>query len=159
MKHTLGISEMRVTTSPEDILITYSLGSCVGLTLYDPVAVVGGMIHCMLPLSRTDPAKADANPAMFTDTGVSALIQEMYNAGATKKNLVARVAGASRIMDDKDMFKIGERNHTVLRKVLWKNGILIKSEDVGGTIARTMVLYMEDGRTTLRINSNEEAMA
>ena len=159
MKHTLGISEMRVTTSPEDILITYSLGSCVGLTLYDPVAVVGGMIHCMLPLSRTDPAKADANPAMFTDTGVSALIQEMYNAGATKKNLVARVAGASRIMDDKDMFKIGERNHTVLRKVLWKNGILIKSEDVGGTIARTMVLYMEDGRTTLSINSNEEAMA
>ena len=55
---TVDISDMKVSTNPEEILVTYSLGSCVGVVLYDPVVRVGGMIHCMLPLSRIDPEKA-----------------------------------------------------------------------------------------------------
>ena len=54
MQHTIGMSEMEVTNRAEDVLVTYSLGSCVGLSLFDPVAGVGGLIHCMLPLSRID---------------------------------------------------------------------------------------------------------
>lgn len=155
MNHTVGISEMKVTNAREDVLVTYSLGSCVGLSLYDPSNGVGGLIHCMLPLSRVDPAKAKIKPHMFTDTGVSDLIQSVLDMGAQKRNLIARVAGASQIMDDKGMFKIGMRNHTVLRKVLWKNNILIAAEDVGGTAARTMYLYMSDGRTTIKTRGVE----
>lgn len=145
MQHTVGISEMFVSDNPEDILVTYSLGSCVGLILYDPVVHVGGMIHCMLPLSKTDPDKAAKNPAMFVDTGVPQLIQSVFDLGAQRKRLIAKVAGGAKILDEQGMFKIGERNHTVLRKVLWKNNILIDGEDVGGTKARTLYLHIADG--------------
>ncbi|HOE66788.1 MAG TPA: chemotaxis protein CheD [Candidatus Hydrogenedentes bacterium] len=159
MQHTVGISELKISTDPEDVIITYSLGSCVGLSLYDPEARVGGMIHCMLPLSKIDPAKAASNPAMFTDTGVVLLIQTMLDAGASIKRLVAKVAGASQLMDQTDTFKIGERNYVVLRKVLWKNNILIAAEDVGGAVARTMALYMTNGKTTVRKKGEEIELA
>ncbi|NIA14831.1 MAG: chemotaxis protein CheD [Nitrospiraceae bacterium] len=150
MNYTIGISEIQISNRPEDVLITYSLGSCVGLTLYDPVARAGGMIHCMLPLSKIDPDKAKANPFMFTDTGVPALIQEVLSMGGLMKRLVAKVAGGASLLDQQGTFKIGERNYIVLRKVLWKNNILIAAEDTGGTKARTMSLYMDTGKTYIK---------
>ena len=86
MKHIIGISEHKVTDRADDILITYSLGSCLGLVLYDPSVGVGGMIHCMLPLSKIDPEKAKRTPAMFVETGVPLLLQEMFDLGAKRKN-------------------------------------------------------------------------
>lgn len=158
MTHTIGISEMKISTQQDDVLITYSLGSCVGLALYDPVARIGGLIHCMLPLSKIDTAKAQANPMMFTDTGVPALIQGMLDAGAQKKNLVAKVAGAASLLDEKGTFKIGERNYIVLRKVLWKNNILIAADDTGGSLPRTMLLYINSGRVVLRSRGEEKEL-
>ncbi len=155
MQHVIGIGEMRIVADPGDILVTYSLGSCVGLSLHDPVAGVGGLIHCMLPLSKIDPDKAKKNPERFTDTGVVCLLQACLEHGAERKRLVAKVAGAAKLLDPKGTFKIGERNYTVLRKVLWKNNILIASEDVGGTVARTMYLYMDSGRTTIKSQGQE----
>jgi len=159
VQHVVGISEMKTSDRAEDILVTYSLGSCVGLAVYDPVACVGGLIHCMLPLSKIDPVKAQQTPCMFTDTGVPALIQTVLDMGAQKRRLVAKVAGAARLLDEKGTFKIGERNYIVLRKVLWKNDILIAAEDTGGTIARTMYLYMDSGRTMIRSQGQERELA
>lgn len=155
MNLTIGISEMKMSNSPDDILVTFSLGSCIGVTLYDPVARIGGMVHCMLPLSKTDPEKAKSKPAMFTDTGVTALIQTALDMGAQKQRLILKVAGAAQLMDENGTFRIGERNLTVLRKVLWKNNILIAAEDVGGTVARTVFLYMDTGRTVVRAQRME----
>ncbi len=146
----VGISDMKITGDTEEVLVTYSLSSCVGLCMYDPVARVGGMIHCMLPLSRVDPKKARENPFMFTDTGVSALLQAMFDKGATRRNITARAAGAASLLDEMGLFRIGERNYTVMRKVLWKNNILIQNEDVGGNIPRSLYLYMNDGRCTIK---------
>lgn len=154
----VGISEMMVSDHRSDVLITYSLGSCVGVSLYDPVVQVGGLIHCMLPLSKIDPEKARKKPAMFVDSGVSELLRELYSKGAKRSRLIAKVAGCSTLLDDKKLFKIGERNYTVLRKILWKNNILITSEDVGGTITRTMSLYMRDGRTTIKVGGVEREL-
>lgn len=159
MTHTVGISEMKISTRADDVLVTYSLGSCVGLALYDPVARVGGLIHCMLPLSKIDPVKAQQNPQMFTDTGVPALIQGMLNVGAQMRNMVAKVAGAASLLDEQGTFKIGERNYIVLRKLLWKNNILIAAEDTGGSIARTMYLYLDTGRVMLRSRGVEKELA
>lgn len=155
MNVTVGISEMAVSADPGESLITYSLGSCVGVTLYDPAAKVGGLIHSMLPLSKIDPDKANRCPCMFVDTGVPALLQELFDRGAQRKTLVAKVAGGSKIMDAQGIFNIGERNCTILRKVLWKNNILVSGEDVGGTVPRTMVLHIESGRTVLKMSGRE----
>ncbi len=147
---TVGIAEMLVSSNPGELLVTYSLGSCIGLTLYDPVRVVGGLIHCMLPLSTADPEKAAKNPFMFTDSGVMALLKKMYERGAERERLIAKLAGAASICDQKNLFKIGERNYTIMRKILWKNNILIRGELVGGNTAKTMYLHMGDGRTVIK---------
>ncbi len=158
MTHTVGISEMKVSSKPDDIIVTYSLGSCVGITIYDPELRVGGMAHCMLPISRLDPQKAKENPIMFTDTGVPALIQAVMDMGGSRRRLVAKVAGGASPLNDNGMFKIGERNYTVVRKVLWKNDILIASEDVGGTAARTLYLFLDTGRTVIRSGGVEREL-
>ena len=155
MKHIIGISEHNVSGKADDVLITYSLGSCLGLSLFDPTAGVGGMIHCMLPLSKIDPEKAKRTPAMFVDTGVPLLLQEMFDLGAKRKSIVAKAAGCGQLLDDKKLFKIGERNYTVLRKILWKNSILIASEDVFGTASRTMTLRLADGATLIKSGGKE----
>lgn len=155
MLQTVSVSEMQISNMPTDVLVTYSLGSCAGLSLYDPVAGVGGLIHCMLPLSKIDREKAKANPQMFVDTGVPDLLQNMFNLGAQRKRIIAKVAGCAQLLDEKKLFRIGERNYTVLRKVLWKNDILIAAEDIGGSIPRTMFLYMETGVTILKVRGQE----
>jgi len=155
LRHTVGISEMRVSNDVEDVIITYSLGSCIGLTLYDPVFHVGGMVHCMLPFSKADEEKSQQNPCMFVDSGVAALLRSLFDLGAQRKNLIAKIAGGSKLLDEKEVFKIGERNYTMVRKVLWKNDILIQGEEVGGCIARTMSLYIAEGRTVIKSGAEE----
>ncbi|MEO0477480.1 MAG: chemotaxis protein CheD [Planctomycetota bacterium] len=140
---------MAVSKNPDESLVTYSLGSCVGVTLFDPETRVGGMIHCLLPVSKTDPEKAKANPSMFTDTGFVALLNAVTAEGAQMDRLVVKVAGGGAPMDSAGRFKIGERNYAVLRKLLWKNNLLISGEDVGGTKPRTMRINMGDGQVTV----------
>jgi len=146
---------MAVTTSSNDVLITYSLGSCLGISLYDPAAGVGGLVHCMLPLSRIDRNKARQKPGMFVDTGIVMLLQKVLKHGAQRANLIVKVAGGASVLDCKDLFKIGERNHTVLRQLLWKYNIPATAEEVGGTVARTMSLHMATGETWLKIRGQE----
>ncbi len=150
MEHVVGISEYAVSGSSGDTLVTYSLGSCVGLVLHDPVAGVGGLLHSMMPASRANPAKAAEIPAMYTDTGAQLLVQALFDLGATRANLVAKVVGAASQVDKESYFRIGERNHAVVRKVLWKNEILIAAEDVGGSVSRTVYLEIGTGRTLVK---------
>lgn len=150
MQKIVGIAEMKVSDRPGNVLVTYSLGSCIGLTLYDYEIGLGGLIHCMLPVSKTDPEKAARVPCTFVDTGVPALLQAMFDLGATRKTLTARVAGASNLLDRKGMFRIGERNYAMLKKVLVKNRIEIVGEHVAGTVARTMFLCISNGATYVK---------
>jgi chemotaxis protein CheD len=151
----VGIGEMAVSNKPEGYLKTYSLGSCVAVALYDPTVCVGGLIHCMLPLSTLDAAKAAAKPAMFTDTGVVALLSAVFALGAERKRLIVKVAGGASQLGTNAVCRIGERNYAVLRKVLWKNNILITAEDVGGSRPRTVFLNMATGITTIRSDGQE----
>lgn len=160
MKHIIGVAEMRISANQEDSLTTYALGSCLGITVYDPVAWIGGMVHVMLPLSTLDPAKAGMNPCMFVDTGVTKLFLDCYKAGARKERLVVKAAGGACVRGDEeaDFFQIGKRNFVMLRKLLWKNGVLLKAFDVGGTEARTMSLDIATGEVILKVNGNSSTL-
>ncbi len=152
---TVGIGEMAVSASPDEVLVTYALGSCLAVTFYDPVLRIGGMAHCMLPLSRIDTDKARENPFMFVDAGVPALLTEMFRRGCRKKDLITRVAGAARTLDNANLFRIGERNCAVFRKIMWKNGMLIHAEDIGGDRARTLSLVIATGQLMVRCHGME----
>ena len=148
---------MKISAKVGDVIITYALGSCLGITAYDPVARVGGLVHVMLPLSSTNEAKAKKNPLMFVDTGVPELFKACYKAGAQKERIILKVAGgASRHEKEADdQFQIGKRNFIALRKLLWKNNVLIRAADVGEHHSRTMLLDVETGHVTLKINNQE----
>ncbi len=149
MKHTLGIAELYTSSNLQDELITHSLGSCLGVTIYDKKLNVGGMLHALLPLSKNDKSKADKNPAMFSDTGMQELLTQMYQLGSKKEDLIVKVAGCASPLDIEGKFKIGERNYAVFRKILWRNNILIAGEDVGGKNPRTLMLNIQTGETTI----------
>jgi chemotaxis protein CheD len=154
----VDIADSAVCKDPAVTLITYSLGSCIGVSIWDPVALVGGMLHYMLPESALSPEKAKSNPAMFCDTGIPKLFRAAYELGAVKSRLVVKIAGGSQLLDDNGTFNIGKRNYLALRKIFWKNGVLIEAENVGGSISRTVRLEVGTGRVTVKTRNQEELL-
>lgn len=137
-------------------LVTFALGSCVGLTLWDPLARVGGMLHSQLPVSSLDAQRASSEPFLFTDTAVTELLRRVYGLGGERSRITARIAGCSD--NGETTFRVGKRNLAVARRVLWKNDILLKAEEVGEPRPRTMVLDMSTGVTTVRSNGAERPL-
>ena len=151
----VDIADLAVSRDPGAVLITYSLGSCIGVSIWDPLARVAGLLHYMLPDSRLSPDKAQANPAMFCDTGVPKLFKAAYELGAVRQRVVVKVAGGSQLLDDTGTFSIGKRNYLALRELLQKNGIRIASEHVGGSASRTLRIDVATGAVTLKTCGGE----
>ena len=150
MNVVVGVADCRVTEDTSAVLITYALGSCIAVAIFDPVAQVGGLLHFMLPASPADGSLGGRSPYMFADVGIPMLFREAYDKGAQKRRLRVRVAGGAQIMDDNGVFNIGQRNCLAMRKIFWKAGVIVEREETGGTTARTMRLEMESGRVYLR---------
>ncbi len=148
----VGVSDMKVSNEAESTIVTYSLGSCIGVAIYDPVARVGGLLHFMLPESSLDSAKAQKNPCMFADTGIPHLFKSAYQLGAKKQRLKVIVAGGSQVLDQKGFFNIGKRNYMALKKIFFKNNVLIDYENVGGNSNRTVKLTMKDGSIWMKVS-------
>jgi chemotaxis protein CheD len=146
----VGVADCRISDDAADVLITYALGSCVAVAIYDPATHVGGLLHFMLPEAPSDALKAGRNPYMFADSGVPLLFRAAYLKGAEKRRLRVRAAGGAQVMDPDGVFKIGQRNCLALRKILWKAGVLVHGEETGGNSARTVRLDMHSGRFYVR---------
>lgn len=151
----VGVSDLQICESPDDVLVTYALGSCIAVVVYDPVRRIGGMIHYMLPQSTVAPEKARQNPAMFADTGVPLLFHALYGRSCAKRDLVVKLAGGAHLYDDNGTFNIGRRNYVIARQMLWKAGLLIAGEDVGGSTSRTTTLQIATGRVTVHTFEGE----
>lgn len=146
----VGIAELKVTEQP-DRLITLGLGSCVGVTLYDPARKVGGLLHIMLPDSSQ--FNNVNKPAKFADLGIPLLISEIKRRGGRVTNLQAKMAGGAQMFsgfNDKLVLNIGERNIIMARQTLKNLGIKVIAEDVGGSRGRTMILDTVNGQVTVR---------
>ena len=152
----VGISDCKVSRDPEAVLVTYALGSCIAVALYDPAAKVGGLLHYMLPESAIDAAKAEQNPFMFADTGIPRLMETIRGLGGEPKRAVVRLAGGAQVLDSEGVFQIGKRNYLAARRILWKEGILIAAEAVGGELSRTTRLEVATGRMWVHESSGVE---
>ncbi|MBU0909951.1 MAG: chemotaxis protein CheD [Proteobacteria bacterium] len=156
MKVIVGISDMKVSNNAKEMLITYSLGSCIGVVIWDPAVKVGGLLHYMLPDSRLDKERAQKKPFMFADTGIPALFKECYSLGAAKSRLIVKVVGGSQILDPTGLFSIGKRNYQILRMLFDRNHINIAAEDIGGSVNRTVSLEIGTGRVHLKVSGRGE---
>jgi chemotaxis protein CheD len=151
-----GVSDMKVSNDPEATLITYSLGSCIGVAVYDRAAQVGGILHYMLPDSSLHEGKARDNPFMFADTGIPRLFKTAYQLGARKQRMKVVVVGGAQILDQKGFFNIGKRNHMALKKMFWRNNVMTDYEDIGGTVNRTVKLEIKTGDIFIKVSGSEE---
>lgn len=150
----VSIADMKISNDPEASLVTYALGSCIGVALYDPIVKVGGLLHFMLPDSRIDPFKAKKCPCMFADTAIPLFFEEFYKWGGIKERLKVKVAGGSKILDEAEFFNIGKKNYLSLRKILQLNNVPISAEDIGGQGNRTITLEVSTGKVFIKISGN-----
>lgn len=152
----VGVADMKVSSDPASVLVTYSLGSCIGIAIYDAVAKVGGMLHFMLPESSLDKNKAEKKPFMFADTGIPKLFKAVYQLGGSKKRMRVIVTGGSQVMDQQGFFNIGKRNQMAVRKIFHRNNVIVDYTDVGGSTNRTLRLALKDGKAGLKISGQGE---
>lgn len=141
----VGMADLKVAKAP-DSLITLGLGSCIGLTLYDPILKVGGMVHYMLPDSTK--LKNNQNIAKFGDTGIRELYRLMVNEGASPRRMVAKIAGGAKMFEVSglsDMGHVGERNAQQAKIMLKELKIPLIAEDTGLNYGRTVELNCENG--------------
>ncbi|WP_207707273.1 chemotaxis protein CheD [Crassaminicella thermophila] len=141
----VGMADLNVTKG-EGVLTTLGLGSCVGVTLYDPITKVAGLAHIMLPSSKA--IRNNTNPAKFADTAIVLLLEEVLKVGAIKGRLVSKLAGGAQMFafaNKNDIMKIGERNTIAAKKILKELKIPIIAEDTGGNFGRTIELYANSG--------------
>lgn len=146
----VGMAESEAGRAPAT-LVTSGLGSCIGVTFYDPVVKVGGMCHVMLPDSSQ--ARASENRAKFADTAIPDMLARLERMGARRERLVVKVAGGAQMFNfgnREDRFAIGRRNAEAVRAALKEAGLRIAAEDTGGHHGRTMVFEVANGRVVIR---------
>lgn len=147
----VGMGDMLVSNDPSAQLATYSLGSCVGITLYDPAAKVGGMLHAMLPDSTINAERAASRPNMFVDSGLPAMFHEVYALGGLKHRIIIKMAGGAEFLNKNKVFNIGRRNIEAVMTMLARNGVKLEASATGGHESRTMRLDLMTGAVTLDI--------
>lgn len=144
----VGIGEGKLAEG-EQILVSYALGSCVGICLYDRAKLLAGMAHIVLP------CKADSlnqeNAYKFADEGVRELIHLMTSHGADKRRLTAKLAGGAKMFEtNNSKWEIGSRNTETVKRVLKEEGVRVAGEDTGKNYGRTITFYAENGQMRVR---------
>jgi chemotaxis protein CheD len=143
------IADMKIAEGDTE-LVTYALGSCVGITFYDPALKLGALLHILLPERIGD---TDSNVMKYADSGIHATMRQLEMLGFSKSRAIVKIAGGAKMFNYSEsgsLPKIGDRNVESVKKTLAREGLHIAAEDVGGTIARTMMLDVSDGSVRVR---------
>ena len=148
-KLVVGIADMKMA-SREGMLITYALGSCIGICLYDPALRLAALVHVMLPLNMETGRKS---PLKYADTGIRETLRQMEARGAKRNRVTAKIAGGARMFDvpgNGSLGNIGQRNIESVHMTLKKEGVRLLKEDVGGSVARTLLFDAATGQACVR---------
>ena len=153
-KLTVGIADMKLAKG-EGMLVTYALGSCIGICLHDPVLKLGALVHIMIPLNME---KGRKNPLKYADTGIRETLKQMEAQGANRSRITAKIAGGAKMFEENggSLGSIGQRNIESVRMVLRKEGIRLLKEDVGGGVARTLLFDVGSGLGCVRSYGRQE---
>lgn len=158
----VGISDLKIATPP-DTLITYALGSCVGICLLDAAVHVAGMSHIMLPTSTLAPG--DKNVFKFADTAIPDLVKRMEMKGANRTRMKAKIAGGAQMFEIQGTaaggttWNIGQRNVNAVVEMLGKLRIPIIARDVLENYGRTVSFDPVTGTMTVKsLNKNIKSL-
>lgn len=147
---TVNISDAKTARVPA-ALVTYALGSCIGICLYDSVLKIGGLAHIMLPYFPASNPNEQIH--RYADTCIPNLVKEMERLGCSRSRMVAKIAGGAKMFNvagDSAFGSIGQRNITAVKETLGKLFIRIVAEDTGLNYGRTLYFYPEDGKMVIK---------
>lgn len=145
----VGIGDMKISRGAGRI-ITYALGSCIGISFYDPMTHLGALLHIMLPARFN---ASDPNIFKYADSGIQETIRKLSAFGMVKSRMIVKIAGGAKMFElggDSNFGNIGERNAVSVKKELLQAGLRIAAEDTGGTYARTMWIDLNNGDVTIK---------
>lgn len=146
----VGVGEYATSKSPEKVIKTLALGSCVAVVLLDPAHRAVGLLHVALPDSTINKERALERPGMFADTGIARILDEMKKYGYNgKSQMTVKLAGGANVLDPNNTFNIGKRNILAVRKILWQYRLGAIVEDVGGSISRSVAIDISTGKVTI----------
>ena len=147
-KLTVGIADMKIAKG-DGMLVTYALGSCIGLCFHDPRLRLGALLHIMLPLNMETGRK---NPLKYADTGIRETLRQMEAQGASRSRITVKIAGGAKMFEVNggNLGNIGQRNIESVHTILRKEGIRLLGEYVGGSVARTMLFDVDSGQSCIR---------
>lgn len=148
-KLTVGIADMKMAQG-SGVLITYALGSCIGLCFHDPRLKIGALLHIMLPLNME---AGRTHPLKYADTGIKETLKQLEARGASRSRLTVKIAGGAKMFEIKDgsgLGNIGQRNIESVHAILKRENIRLLAEDVGGTVARTLLFDVATGQGCIR---------
>ncbi len=155
----LGLGERAISRNPEDVLVAYGLGSCLGISMVDPITRVCGLIHAVLPGVVNGMPPSDPSSHKYVDSGIEKLLEALISEGANKNRLIVRIVGGANMLISPGMtnsFDIGTRNMETARKTLQRLNMKITAEEVGGHTGRTVHVYVADSRVTVRVIGEKE---
>lgn len=156
-KLTIGIADMKMAQGA-GTLITYALGSCIGLCFYDPVLKLGAMLHIMLPLNME---AGRTHTMKYADTGIRETVRQMEAKGASRARMVVKIAGGAKMFDvggNNALGNIGQRNIESVHTILRRENLRLVAEDVGGTIARTLSFDVATGQGLIRSYGRQDVV-
>jgi chemotaxis protein CheD len=155
----VGLGEQAISRNPEDVLVAYGLGSCVGVVMIDPVASVAGLLHAVLPKPVDGGGRGDRGSSKYIEGGVEGLITAMVKEGGNKNRLVVRIVGGANMLLSSGItksFDIGTRNVEAAQATLNRLKIPIAAAEVGGHTGRTVRVYVGSNRVTVRVIGQKE---
>lgn len=154
----VGIGELKIGKDPQEVLVAYGLGSCVGVCIYDPDSKVGGLAHVMLPNSAE--AVSQRPLSKFADCAVPMLLDEMGRLGVAKRRLVSKIAGGAQMLVapgfSGNSFNIGERNVDAVKAALERLNVPLLKADTGGHRGRTLAMHLGVGKILVRTVGEKE---
>lgn len=148
----IGLGEMQISSDPGTVMVCYGLGSCIGISFYDPVIRVGALAHIVLPDSAM--ARAQDGPPKYANTCVPYTLEQMQKKGAVLNRIIVKIAGGAQVLQVsgiKNRLDIGNRNIEAVKEALKKEGLRLKGEDIGGNFGRTMQFFIDSGKSVIKM--------
>ena len=155
----IGLGEQAISRNPEEVLVAYGLGSCVGVVMTDPGSHVSGLLHAVLPHPSGGIARGEVNPSKYVEGGIEGLITAMIKEGANRNRLIVRIVGGANMLMSPGFtrsFDIGTRNIEAAQTTLERLKMPISAAEVGGHTGRTVRVYVGENRVTVRVIGQKE---
>jgi len=153
----IDVGDLHASSNTDHILLTYALGSCVGVAVHDPHIHAGGLAHIQLPTCN-DASRNAEGVWSYADRALPELFQRLYALGANKQNMRIVLAGGASVSDPANFFQIGRKNYLAVKNLLWRNGYFVAAEAIGGTDWRTMRLEIGTGRVEIQTSRGREEL-